>query len=94
MTGELEKRIEARKSKRVAGFVTIPDVNEVIKEMTEEVFPLPKGDIVMNPRTGERTCILLNFEDWLPHLQTLRKWLGDEIKEKFKSHDEEDTLVK
>ena len=52
-------------------------VHRRIDEARKEIFPLPTGDIITDPITHERHQILLDFKDWLPLINNLRKWFGE-----------------
>jgi hypothetical protein len=50
---------------------------KIFDEAKKEIFPLPTGDIITDPKTLERHQIVLDFRDWLPFINALRRWFGD-----------------
>ena len=54
------------------------DVLKIVDDVRKEIFPLPKGDILINPITGERDAIRFDLKDWLPFIQKLRRWFDEE----------------
>lgn len=50
---------------------------DIVDEAQKDIFPLPKGNIIQNNRTGERDKIVLELKEWLPFINKLRNWFGD-----------------
>jgi hypothetical protein len=51
----------------------------VLDEAFAGIFPLPTGELPINPKTGQRDIIVLELKDWLPHINKLKEWL-EEVK--------------
>jgi len=58
----------------------LPNIMRIIDEMKAEIFPLPLGDLPINPKTGQRDIIVLDLKDWLPFINNLRKWFLEQGK--------------
>ena len=84
--GLLHKRVEQKavfsrlnpETQQTELIVFLRDIIKIVEEMRKEIFPLPKGDLPFNPKTGQRDIIILDLKDWLPFINNLRKWLMPE----------------
>ena len=68
--GEFEKRLAAKLKKGIPVMKAL----EVVDEAKKDIFPLPKGDLPINPKTGQRDIIVLDLKDWTTLINNLRKW--------------------
>jgi hypothetical protein len=56
--------------------VRMKDLFQWVDDARKEIFPIPTGDLPINPQTGQRDIIVLALKDWLPFINNLRKWFG------------------
>lgn len=54
-------------------------VFKIIDDAHDDIFPLPKGDIRINPYSGERSLITHDLGDWLRLINKLRDLFGHKM---------------